>query len=328
MSGREDAQSSDGQEQEKRLHPRYLVDDDCVVTLVEHGLPTRARIEDLSQEGCRLCTAERFVCKPGRFVEVSFKAQGVSFRFGGVVRWTDGKNRLGIHFENILARRKSELTEVIEELAATQVKQASSDGPAGADGTASAAPAAVRAAQEARIDAQMGTREGLPVPPGSGTPRAGIPPAGLSLVSKDIKPPGASTGAALPAAPRRNRRAQSRHAVDTSATILLVNVGSALRGRIVDLSLSGCRILTDERFPVGIYTRVETEFHLQGLPFRLGGVIQAIHNRNTVGIRFLDLSERKRQQVQELIDEMEEMRAETPPEAGAPSAAKPPGESR
>ncbi len=107
----------------------------------------------------------------------------------------------------------------------------------------------------------------------------------------------------------RDRRAQARHEVDTVATIFLVKVGSALRGRILDLSPSGCRIRTDERFPVGIYTRVETEFHLEGLPFRLGGVIQAIHNRNMVGIRFLDLSERKRQQVLELIDEMEQMRA-------------------
>jgi hypothetical protein len=63
---------------------------------------------------------------------------------------------------------------------------------------------------------------------------------------------------------------------------------------------------------VGIYTRVETEFRLQGLPFRLGGVTQAIHNRFTVGIRFLDLSERKKQQVLDLIDEIEQMRAALP----------------
>jgi c-di-GMP-binding flagellar brake protein YcgR len=107
----------------------------------------------------------------------------------------------------------------------------------------------------------------------------------------------------------RERRQQSRHEVDTTATILLVNVGSTLRGRILDLSLTGCRIRTDERFPVGIYTRVETEFRLEGIPFRLGGVIQAIHDRNTVGIRFLDLSDRKREQVLELIDEIEQMRA-------------------
>jgi len=48
------------------------------------------------------------------------------------------------------------------------------------------------------------------------------------------------------------------------------------------------------------------------LPFRLGGVIQAIHDRNTVGIRFLDLSERKRKQVLELIGEIEQLRATHP----------------
>ena len=38
-------------------------------------------------------------------------------------------------------------------------------------------------------------------------------------------------------------------------------------------------------------------------------MIQAIHNRNLVGIRFLDVSPRKREQVSELIDEIVEMRA-------------------
>jgi len=60
------------------------------------------------------------------------------------------------------------------------------------------------------------------------------------------------------------------------------------------------------RFPVGIFTRVEIEFRLEGLPFRLGGVIQAIHDRHTVGIRFLDLSNRKREQIEDLIAEIVE----------------------
>jgi c-di-GMP-binding flagellar brake protein YcgR len=107
---------------------------------------------------------------------------------------------------------------------------------------------------------------------------------------------------------RRERRTQSRHEVDTRAVILLVHVGSNLGGRIVDLSLGGCRIRTDERFPVGIYTRVEVEFRLEGLPFRLGGVVQAIHDRQTVGIRFLDVSQRKHEQVEQLIAEIQEMR--------------------
>jgi c-di-GMP-binding flagellar brake protein YcgR len=104
------------------------------------------------------------------------------------------------------------------------------------------------------------------------------------------------------------RRAQSRHKVDARAAIYLVNTGTVLRGRILDLSLGGCRIRADERFPVGIFRRVETEFRFEGLPFRLGGVTQAIHDRQTVGIRFLDVSDRKREQLLQLIEEIEELR--------------------
>ncbi len=94
--------------------------------------------------------------------------------------------------------------------------------------------------------------------------------------------------------------------------ILLPNVETPIHGRILDLSLTGSRIRTDERFPVGIYSRVETDFRPQGLPFRLGGVIQAIHDRNVVGIRFLDINEQKREQVSGLIGEIERSQAELP----------------
>jgi hypothetical protein len=105
-----------------------------------------------------------------------------------------------------------------------------------------------------------------------------------------------------------DRREASREEVDTSAVIFLIKIASKLQGRILDLSLGGCRIRTDERFPVGIFTRAETEFRLEGLPFRLGGVIQVIHDRHTVGIRFLDMSSRKREQVEQLMEDIREMR--------------------
>ena len=115
-----------------------------------------------------------------------------------------------------------------------------------------------------------------------------------------------SPGSPRPDAPKnpRERRTSPRARVDTSAVIYLVKIASKLTGQIIDLSLGGCRIRTDERFALGIYTRVETEFRVQGLPVRLGGVIQAIHERNQVGIRFLDVSPRKRLQLVELIEEL------------------------
>ena len=76
-------------------------------------------------------------------------------------------------------------------------------------------------------------------------------------------------------------------------------------GRILNLSLSGCRLRTHERFNVGIYVRLEAEFYLHGLPFRLAGVSQAILDKHTIGVRFLDMSERKRGHLTDLIKEID-----------------------
>jgi hypothetical protein len=105
-----------------------------------------------------------------------------------------------------------------------------------------------------------------------------------------------------------DRRAALREKVDTSAVMDLVKIALQLRGSIVDLSLSGCRIHTDERFPADIDTWVETEFRLNGLPFRLGGVVRVIYDQHTVGIRFLYRSTRMREQVEELMEDIREMK--------------------
>jgi len=102
------------------------------------------------------------------------------------------------------------------------------------------------------------------------------------------------------------RREHPRREVDTAANLLLVKSGICMTGRIVNLSLGGCRIRTESPFRVGIYVRLEAEFRLHGLPFRIGGVSQAILDKNTLGIRFLDMSDRKREQLKELIAEIEE----------------------
>jgi hypothetical protein len=109
--------------------------------------------------------------------------------------------------------------------------------------------------------------------------------------------------------PAPERRASSRHSVDTRANLLLINTGITMLGRILNLSLGGCQIRMEERFNVGIYVRVEAEFFLHGLPFRVGGVSQAIVDKFTIGIRFLDMSERRRDQLAELMAEIAEAKA-------------------
>jgi hypothetical protein len=114
--------------------------------------------------------------------------------------------------------------------------------------------------------------------------------------------------------PPRERRKESRHTVDGNAVLTILNNAVRLRGRILDLSMSGCQFRTDDCFPMGLYSRAEIEFQLDGLPFRLTCVTQSLHKRNRVGVRFLDMSERKRVQLEELIAEIQEygLRPEAP----------------
>jgi c-di-GMP-binding flagellar brake protein YcgR len=107
----------------------------------------------------------------------------------------------------------------------------------------------------------------------------------------------------------RERRARVRHTVDSTAAIILVNGGRRFNGRIQDVSLDGCRICSDQPFLPGVYIKVETEFRLVGSTFQLDGVVQMIRDR-LVGIRFLDLGERQRKQLAELIVEIERLQTE------------------
>ena len=291
---------------ERRARPRFPVEEDASLLLVENGLSAQCRIVDLNLEGCRLRTRERLVAAIRARVEVTFKINGIAFRLSGVIRWLDGVRVVGIRFAGMSSRRREEWAEVLGEVEETVPPKLLS----GTMNKLRSKPRPSYGWKNAKLSHRNCRRRKLltslrPQPartiwadiPSAGSSQAYTPePAALQLASQE--PTDAAT---------RERRKQCRHEVDTSAVILLIQAGSRLSGRILDLSLSGCRIRTDQRFPVGIYTRVETEFQLEGLPFRLVGVIQAIHDRRLVGIRFLDMSDRKREQVEQLVEEIAEI---------------------
>jgi hypothetical protein len=343
MEAEETAECLTGLDGERREMPRCAVDEEATLQLVGHGGWVKCRIVELSLAGCRISTMERLPAGIGHRVEAVFKVRGVAFRFIGVAEWTDGLNLVGIQFVDMPTRRRDELAEVLCEMVAEKAARAmklaaeerAAAERAGAEQAAeelvdekriaaaqadqerfaaevkiAAEHAAEQAAQEqaewqSEMESVAGTRQAnlihAAAKQSEAQPQAALAPVG----------PHPAQSARPDKLVKRERRQQSRHEVDTSAAILLINVGSLLQGRILDLSLSGCRIRTEEKFPVGIYTRVETEFRLGGLAFRLGGVIQAVHDRDrrNVGIRFLDLSARKREQVEQLIEEIEEMRS-------------------
>ncbi len=322
--------------EERRQDPRLPVDEPASLFVVNQDSLLVCRIVEISLTGCRVRLGEPFVFAAPARVEAAFKLRGVAFRLAGVTRWSDSKGHVGVRFTDVTSRKMDELIELLCEVAAESASRAvrlAADRRAaeesrnaslkGQTGNAAPAPAAL-AGSPAHREAQV-QRQVVPAmieeDPSAHATQGDSGATGTLRAAKAVLPaprPSDSsatlsegTGAETPLAKsaNRDRRSELRLKVETSAIILLVNVGSRLRGRILNLSIGGCRIRTEERFPVGIYTRVEIEFCLDGLPFRLGGVVQAIQDRHCVGIRFLDMSDRKRQQVEQLIMELAELRA-------------------
>ncbi len=305
---------------ERRAHQRFAVDAAATLVVVNQGAIFPGRVFDISLDGCGLHTGATQIFSGPVPVEVSFKINGIAFRLGGVMERADTVQTAGIRFSAMVPRRREVLVDVLAELEAeaarhpaAKLESSAGDAEAGTESLSAKLPS-VSEPEPARADRSASTRT-LTRPESKTTNRnavlaAAVPPAPTPVTKAAQEPPENCKDAA-PEPVRQagregsDRRTQRRHNVDTRATILFIDVGARAYGRIIDLSMSGCRIRTDERFPVGIYRRVEAEFHLDGLPFRLGGVIQSLHDRHTVGIRFLDMSDRKREQLGELISEIE-----------------------
>jgi PilZ domain len=142
----------------------------------------------------------------------------------------------------------------------------------------------------------------VPGPPESAGALPGLP---HPVVVSPAAPALPSSIAGSPAlALQDERRREPRYPVDARAVLLLVKSSTAMPGRLLDLSMNGCQVRTQEHFTLGIFVRVEVEFDLRGMRFRLSGVTQSIHDVRSVGIRFLAVSERAQGQLAELIQEL------------------------
>ena len=268
---------------ERRCQARYAVDTEASLVMVNPGGAWRARMLELSVDGCRVRTDRHSTMAMPTGVEVAFQINGMAFRLAGTMQWLDSQLNAGIHFSPMAPRRRAALLDLLDELEAKRQAEEQPESQASS------------AAEEDKRS--RGTKPGS-VAPATWT-NAGV----LSTAAE--KPEGEGGAPARSGRPMgRDRRDEARVAVDTRATVFFIDVRAQISGRILDLSMSGCRIRTDERFPVGIYRRVETEFKADGLPFRLVGVVQAMHDKFTVGIRFLDMSLRKRDQLTQLMEEM------------------------
>jgi hypothetical protein len=255
----------------RRAYPRYRVDTESELTPVSGAALFTGRLLDLGLGGCRMAMDQRVMLGILTRVEVRFQLRGIAFRVMGVTAGTRTGKSFAVRFLEMPRRRLEELAEVLAEVALSPREVEMGNGF-----ETSAGPM-----EWARPKESNGDEPAAPPCPVTSSQRNG----------------------------NRNsaeRRVHGRHTVNTQANLHLVGSRVSMAGRILNLSEGGCRLRTDTPFDVGVFVRLETEFYLHGLPFRIAGVSQAILDRNTIGIRFLDMSQRRREQLTELMAEIAE----------------------
>jgi hypothetical protein len=271
------ARTKDARYRDRRANERYEIDapGGC---LNYRGVQYPCLIVDVSLSGCCVRTEKHF--EPGNLahVEIVLPIQGMVLRMVGTTQWTTRKNLIGIRFLHASSRSKNQLasllTCLVDRNAAEEVKTA-------------LAAAAHSAGSD--LDVEF---------PDIDLKQTQLPPA----AGKDAEP---EPLAEKPLAPRRKGEVCSTEG-DWPAILRIIKDGSYLTGVLAGISRRGCSFQINSSREIGMQTRVEVDFQMRGLPFRLLGITEQMQAEKNIGIRFLEMSFRKQGELAELIEELEE----------------------
>ena len=282
---------------DRRIYDRYPLGDASGV-LIYKGDKSPCHLVDISLEGCCIRTKDPFPHGALAYVEVVLSIYGMVLRIGGMTQWTRSQRLVGVRFILPTTRAKNELagllTCIVDREAAEEIK----DALASVSVDPLAAP--ILAAQFPAIKKS----EDKPAPP----PTAVTKP----LVSVPPQSPEPSSSA-----PRSEAPDWTGEEPNWTADMRFIKDGSHLRGKIVNLHMDGCGFLLPDAYKGDYPCRVEVEFQMRGLPFRVGGVTEYIEEKNTVGVRFLNMIQHRREKLEQLL---EEIREEEEKEAAAEAA--------
>jgi len=106
---------------ERRARVRHTVDSTAAIILVNGGRRFNGRIQDVSLDGCRICSDHPFL--PGVYikVETEFRLVGSTFQLDGVVQMI--RDRLvGIRFLDLGELQRKQLAELIVEIERLQTE--------------------------------------------------------------------------------------------------------------------------------------------------------------------------------------------------------------
>ncbi len=236
-------------------------------------------IIDVSLSGCCVRTESQF--SPGSLanVEVILPILGMVLRMVGTTQWVTRDNLIGVRFMHGSARSKNQLAGLLTcladvsaaaEVKAAIVAAARAPGPSLAVQFAEETP-------EAPISQQIPDEAESPAPRPTAANSVFSGPSGVQCQEDDEWP----------------------------ATLRFLKDASLHKGVLAGLSAEGCCLRTSKPYIGGIYLRVEVDFQMRGLPFRLGGVVENVHDHHTIDVRFLEMSSRKREELGEVIEELQ-----------------------
>jgi PilZ domain len=103
----------------------------------------------------------------------------------------------------------------------------------------------------------------------------------------------------------REKRRHPRYRCEGHAEVFLPHGGLLFRGRILNLSASGCYIET-AYLNLERGTQVEVYFVTNQLQFRVLGTVAALHRKRGAGIAFANVSPRRALQIATLVSELAE----------------------
>jgi len=257
-------------------------------TLEYMGTRMRCDVIDLSLTGCSLRTREDFKAGALAHVKLTVPIDGMVLSIWGITQWVRRERMLGIHFIHPTGRSKNQLAGLLTCL----LERSASD--------------VVRSALAAQAESMIVSLErSVAVEAGTATVVAPQEEARQEEVHREVSRPEV-------ASPRRPslsdmHKVQDLSATESPAVLHLVTGDLQLGGHILELSSSGCIVRLNHPYVGSIMVRVEVEFRVRGLQFRLPGVTEAFHDKHTVEVRFLDVSTRKKEDLDQAIREMIEM---------------------
>ena len=103
------------------------------------------------------------------------------------------------------------------------------------------------------------------------------------------------------------RRAHPRLRCGGVADIRVLPMEAKASGNLLDLSVTGCCIETSASLPTLENSVIEVHLRMKGFTLRITAVVRHVGSDHHLGIEFLDVTERKAAQIEEIMAELQLM---------------------